>query len=184
MLINNQYDQNTFTSLRFVPQKIDNKLLRGQAISNPIELYKLKKMGVNQVIDLRVHFLSRFFEVLMCKVFGIKYQNIKYSHTKSIFPSDNFFEHINDLILKNDGKTYIHCRHGKRRTGVCVAIYEKNHTDKTTKEILSEFHNIGFKDLILNSKKMSTKKYNKLVKIYNDFIEKFYPQEKKLDCKI
>ena len=95
-------------------------------------------------------------------------------------PEITFFEKINDKILNNNGKTLIHCRHGKRRTGVCVAIYEKYHTNKNKDDILNELYNTGFRELQDKSNKISKGVYSRLTKIYNDFIENFYPNEARI----
>ena len=179
----NSRNHYTFTATKLPPQRVDNILLRGSSITNPLSMYRLKKIGVKQVIDLRTHLISRIPEILMCKIFGIKYNNFEYSHKKAIFPNSDFFQKINDTILQNQGKTYIHCRHGKRRTGVCVAVYEKFHTNKTPQDIIKELYDTGFNEICKNYDKIPREKYNKFIKIYNSFIEKFYPQEEKLRYK-
>ena len=168
------------------PRIVDERLYRGRPVFNPVKLQNLKKQGITQIIDLRcikdekVQILSRYSEFLMCKLFNIKYKNIPYSHKKVKMPEMDFFEKINDLIRNNEGKTYIHCRHGKRRTGVCVAIYEKIFTSKTQSEILDELFTLGFKELNSNSKSIPPKIHNKLVRIYNNFVEEHYPEAERL----
>ena len=170
---------NTTTPTKYI---VDKKLIRGDREANPFTLYQLKKNGVNQIIDLRCLSVEKkqaphqILERLMCKALGIKYLNIKYNHKITNIPEMDFFENINNLIVNNPQKTYIHCRHGKRRTGICVAIYEKFHTSKSSKEIIDELYNIGFSEL-QNNKKIPEFIRIRLSNIYKNFIEKFYPNE-------
>ncbi len=172
---------------KFNPIEVDEKLIRSRALSCPNQLKKLKNSGVTQIIDLRcipkeqTQVIPSIIERIFCKLLKIKYKSFEYSHKTENIPSNEFFEKINNEIRNNHGKTCIHCRHGKRRTGICVAIYEKIFTSKTDKEILDELYTLGFKDSInKNNKKVSNKARKKLINIYNNFIEKFYPNEPKI----
>ena len=173
----------------FTPIRVDKKLLRGDAIRSIANIKQLKKSGVTQIIDLRYpledrgDIISKFFEKILCKIFRVKYYNFKYSHKSENMPDMKFFNKINEVILNSNGQTFIHCRHGKRRTGICVAVYEIFHSGKSKKEILDELYNLGFKELHENADKIPDKVYKRLIKIYNNFIDKFYPDEPKLGCK-
>ena len=107
-------------------QQIDKKLVRGQYILSPLKVYELKKQNINQIIDLRKgNIITQNIEKFLCKLFGIKYINRPYNLTDKTFVSKDFFLKTNELITKNNGTTYIHCKLGKHRTGLCVAAYEK-----------------------------------------------------------
>jgi len=173
-----------FSAFSYIPQKVDEKLYRGESVSSPIKLYKLKNYGVNQIIDLRNHTTFSFLEKFMCKILGINYNSVKYPRLNGNLPETDFFAGINNKILQNDGKTYIHCRHGRRRTSLCVAMYELLCTNKTKKQILENFYNGGFKNLCENTEKMKPHKFNRRIRIYNNFIKKYYPEEPELDYRI
>lgn len=174
------------TKTPFCPLKVDDKLIRSRSVSSINDLNKLKKYGVTQIIDLRnpstelSEIIPQILERIFCKLLKIDYNNFKYSHKLENIPSDDFFEKINNKIINNEGITCIHCRHGKRRTSVCVGVYEKEHTNKSKKEILDEVYNLGFKELHKNAKKVPSRVYNRLINIYNNFISKYYPEEAKL----
>lgn len=156
--------------------KVDDKLSRGKAVTNPFKLRKMKKNGITQIIDLRnSSFVERPIERIFCKLLGIKYLNYKYKHRLNTLPEGDFFEKINDTITANKGKTYIHCQYGKRRTGICVAVYEKEVLKRGKDEIIRHLIRFGYKEL---QKGKSTTKLKKLQSIYNDFLEKYYPNEK------
>ena len=144
---------------------VDNRLIRGRAITSPIRLYKMKKAGINQIIDLRnTSYIKSPIEKIFCKLLGIKYKNCKYSHRLNKLPEPYFFYNINNSIIKNNGKTYIHCQKGKRRTGICVALYEKYFTNKPIDKIISDMVKLGFQDIFEAPNKKSSIKYFNIIK--------------------
>ena len=149
MKTNMQINNISFQS--FKPIKVDNRLYRGKAILSPNKFAQLEELGVTQIIDLRNSAkIKGKIEKIICELFGMKYINFKYPYRLNHLPQKEFFEQINNAIVKNEGKTYIHCQYGKRRTGIAV--------EKTSQKI-----NI---------------KRKKLEKIFNDFISKYYPNYK------
>lgn len=154
---------------------VSPKLLRGKAVLNPYTLYQMRQSGINQIIDLRnSSVIKGFFEKLFCRVLGIKYFNCRYPHRLNTLPGFEFFENINKLICQNAGKTYIHCQYGKRRTGIAVAVYEKECLHKPKLEILTNLYNLGFNDLLYCKK---TSKRQKYLFIINDFLKRYYPNK-------
>ena len=163
-------------NIKFTPVKIDERLFRGRSIASAKKIEKIKSLGVTQIIDLRnTSGIKGIIEKLLCKIYGIKYINYKYPHRLNKVPEADFFEQINQSIINNSGKTYIHCRYGKRRTGVAVAIYEKKYTDKPHKDIIENMLNIGYKELLKDTFNLKRKK---LQKIFIDFINKYFPDYK------
>lgn len=171
-------------NIKFIPHfnnlaksqiRVDNRLVRGGAVTCPYRLRMMKKEGITQVIDLRnSSFITGNIEKALCKLFGIKYVNFPYKHRLSSLPTQDFFERVNQQILKNKGKTYLHCQYGKRRTGICTAVYEQRYTNKTKDEIISNMINIGFQDIFKNSRSPRIIKYRQIV---YDFINRFYPED-------
>ena len=153
---------------------VDKRLVRGRAVTCPFRLYKMQQAGITQVIDLRgSSYVKRPIEKFFCKMFGIKYNNLKYPLDSNVVPEHTFFEKVNNAIVNNNGKTYIHCGSGKKRTSVCVAVYEKSHTLKTDGEILSNILKMGFNELT-HGKHGS--KRDKLLYIFKDFAKKYFPE--------
>lgn len=171
--------QQHFGSLAKFQTVVDNRLIRGKAVLNPVRLYKMKQEGINQVIDLRnTSYVKRPLERFFCNVLGIKYENFRYSYRNKTMPSDDFFARVNESILENNGKTYIHCQHGKRRTGVCVAVYEKLYTDKKDEDIISNMVRIGFHEV---KETLGSKKEAKIKEMFNNLLDKFFPEMKKVE---
>lgn len=157
---------------KFNPIKVDGKLLRGSCVTSPFKVRKMKKEGVTQIIDLRnsAHFESPL-EKIFCKMFGIKYVNYKFSHRLNEIPNQDFFEKINENILSNEGKTYMHCQYGHHRTGLAVAIYEKLHTKKDNSEIVKNMIDNGYTEIMSKGK---TKKEKKYINQYNQMMDMYF----------
>lgn len=127
---------------------VDNKLVRGKYMLSPLKIKHLKNQNINQVIDLRDDFkIVRDVERFFCKMFGIKYINRPYSFRDKNFVPKDFFLDINKLITENKGTTYIHCKIGKHRTGLCVAAYKKEVMKKSNREIIYDLYEHDYDDL-------------------------------------
>ena len=143
--------------------KVDDNLIRGKSVTSPLRLY--------QIIDLRnTSFVKRPLEKFFCKLIGIKYQNMKYPHRMDTVPKPAFFYDVVNSIVENKGKTYIHCEHGKRRTGLCVAMYEKLRTHKPIDKIISDMVRLGFSDVFAAPSNKRSIKYYKIIK---DFLKTY-----------
>ena len=156
--------------------KVDDKLLRGNAIFMPTKIARLKAKNVTQVIDLRDDgraespFLKRL-EKFYCKLFNIKYVEAKLQFVQNRIPNEDYFSKVIKLIQNNDGKSYVHCHYGKHRTGLVVAMYEKSKNICDDK-ILRDLFNYGW-----NKKSdFVGKRYKGLLA----FIKKFFPSQKNL----
>ena len=156
--------------------KVDDKLLRGNAIFMPTKIARLKAKNVTQVIDLRdggkagSPFLKKL-EKFYCKLFNIKYVEAKMQFIQNRIPNEDYFSKVTKLIQNNDGKSYVHCHYGKHRTGQVIAMYEKSKNICEDK-ILKNLFDCGWNkksDFVENS-------YNSLLA----FIKKFFPSQKNL----
>ena len=152
--------------------RVCQNLVRGRAVSCPYCLYKMKKAGINQIIDLRNSArVTNRIEKFFCKLFGIKYLNYKYPHRLNSIPDNDFFEKVNKTIMQNDGQTYIHCTHGKKRTGVCVAVFEHLQLHKPINEIFDELFEKGFTEILT---KKSLKRRMNAQSILSELKEKYF----------
>ena len=77
---------------------IDKKLMRGAPVASPIKLLRMKKDGVNQIIDLRQsNPINKFVEKAFCKLLGIKYSNQPSSFRSGSGMTRDYFEKVNLL---------------------------------------------------------------------------------------
>ena len=123
--MNININDNYYSFQALKPVKVNDKLIRGGATISPRKIKKMKKEGVTQIIDLRNSALfERPIEKLLCRIFGIKYINYKFSHRAKNIPGGDFFEKINQAIINNQGTTYLHCEYGKHNDRDFLSIYK------------------------------------------------------------
>lgn len=166
--------QNIHNAKHFI-RNIDNRLYTGKPVPSLCAMYNMKKMGVTQVIDLREDaYMYRLFEKFACYLFGIKYKNIKIDTDTSSIPTMKFFKNINKTITHNEGKTYLHCKYGRHRTGMCIAAYEKEVLNKDNINVYINLTN-RFSELIEQTGNQKLQK--KLETVYQKFIKKYHLNE-------
>lgn len=156
--------------------KVDDKLLRGNAVFSPTKIARLKAKNVTQIIDLREGgkngstFLKKL-EKFYCKLFNIKYVEAKMQFVQDKIPDKDYFTKIAKLIEDNNGKSYIHCHYGKHRTGQAIAIYQKVQ-NVNENDIIKNLFNCGW-----NKKSDFTENsYKSLLA----FIKKYFPSKDNL----
>lgn len=164
---NNYY---SFQALRTV--KVDDKLIRGNAIRTYCEIKKIKQAGITQIIDLRnTSLIWRKIEKILCKIVGIKYINHRFSRRATTIPNRDYFEKLIQDIINNEGTTYIHCEYGKHRTGIAVAIYEILHSKKSITEIIKEMIDNGYDEMLRNGNSKKEQNYRRL---YKQMIDQYF----------
>ncbi len=160
----------------FYRRNVDGRLYTGKPIESVSKCYKMKKAGVTQVIDLRdADAVSRAVEQILCRMFGIKYRNIKVKTDTNDIPPAELFKKVNAIIVQNIGDTYLHCKFGRHRTGMCVAAYEQEVLKKDKGHIIDELAN-NFADALGNHGDKRLQK--KLGVVLNKFAKKHL-----MDCK-
>lgn len=99
--------------------QMDSHYYRG-AQPDKDDYKNLSALGINTVIDLRND--PRKYEKDMVEALGMKYFNIPMSDSSYPKPEsiETFLRLINDPA---NGKTFVHCKGGKHRTGVTGAVY-------------------------------------------------------------
>ena len=134
--------------------KLSQKIYRG---AQPTEDgYKtLKDMGIKTVINLRTTKHERSM--------------VESNGMKSIEIPMNTFSSVNDANIKkaidiikdpNNQPVYVHCRQGKDRTGVVMAIYRMEADGWPKKDAIAEMESFGFNDVWTNLKRF-VEDYNK-----------------------
>ncbi len=151
-LRNNYYKQQTcirpsFTSLATELknfQKVDDYLWRG-AKPTIQQLQELKKQGVATVISFRTGFQgNEFDEAQVVKNFGMNFVHlpfISWNNPPKEFV-DRFFDTMNKARTSNQ-KVFIHCTHGKDRTGVFSAMYKLKYGLDNIDNCISEMFRFG-----------------------------------------
>lgn len=125
--------------MRFM--KVDDGLYRGSAPSTDevIELYE--KYGIRKIVSLDKVCADKIARI--CKMLKIKHVIIPID-MRDFEPIADLLSHdIKDLLI-NDGPTYVHCLHGKDRTGMVVAMYKCKHMGLSCEEAIKEAIDLGF----------------------------------------
>lgn len=104
-------------------------------------LEKLKKMGVQIVVDMRGSKSSHEREVVT--QLGMKYVSIPW-HCP--WPKHEAFARFLRLVLDNkDEKIFVHCRLGDDRTGMAIAAYRMGLENWSADEAMREMELFGFR---------------------------------------
>lgn len=123
---------------RFV--KVEDGLYRGSAPS-PKDVQLLKeKYKIKKIVSLDQD--SADVIANTCKLLGINQVVVPLDETKQSLI--NFLsQNLKDLLTAG-GPTYVHCKHGKDRTGLAIALYECKYKGKSCEDALKEAKDLGF----------------------------------------
>jgi tyrosine-protein phosphatase SIW14 len=137
--------------------KVTNDLYRGGCPS-ALDLVKLKSMGINKIISLDEECGNSIDSV--CEELELKH--IIWGLGDGTDPKVAALKKRIVPTLTHDGPTYIHCFHGKDRTGMAVAMY-RIYTGWSVKKALEEAAKFG----------MGTHLSPKVTKSYYDAVKEF-----------
>jgi tyrosine-protein phosphatase SIW14 len=123
--------------------KINEHLYRG---SQPdlSELYQLKKLGVNIIIDLRAESpRTAEEERIRAEALGMRFHRIPIGGFSNPTTSDlvHFFQILRD---SPDQSIFVHCEFGRDRTGVMIAAYRIAFEHWSSEQAISEMMRFGF----------------------------------------
>jgi tyrosine-protein phosphatase SIW14 len=134
-------------------QKVGEGVYRGPRLGN---LNELKSLRVRTILDLENNTGAVSREEAVAKELGIEVINIPMSEITRPSPADlvKSVEIMGDPALQ---PVYVHCLHGRDRTGLAVAAYRILHdgwsVDRAYREAVDNGHAWWLYDLILRWKK-------------------------------
>ncbi|NDD92401.1 hypothetical protein EBZ37_09980 [bacterium] len=124
------------------------KVYRGSHPQNYEDLIALKNMGIRTILNLRNNPDYNSWQSSLAQVLGFKVIN---RPTASLFsPSDRHVDEI-QAILNNPSlqPVFIHCKHGKDRTGLMVGIYRVETQGWIPQDAYKEMKAIGFNPILI-----------------------------------
>lgn len=137
-------------------RRITTGLYRGSAPS-PKEVAWLKEyLGIRKIVSLDAEAGERISRA--CKLLGIKQEKVYINPYK---PLGKLLKLDLMRLLIDGGPTYLHCLHGKDRTGLITAIFKCRYMGVSPEHALEEAKSLGF-GLGLDSKVV--KLYEKMIK--------------------
>lgn len=121
---------------------ISEKLIRGPRPSSYADVVAL---GCNRVINLETgayeYFHNDDYEAEDASRFGVVAHKLRSS---DIFPPNTGRVMLCLALIELQGRTYLHCLHGKDRTGFICAAYRMEVMGWTFKEAVKEMFDLGF----------------------------------------
>ncbi|MEI8390559.1 MAG: dual specificity protein phosphatase family protein [bacterium] len=125
-------------------QKVDDCLYRG---GNPTleQLRQLKKQGFSTIVSFRTGYQgNEFDEAQAVKALGMKHIHLPFISWDN--PPENhvstFFANIEQAKSKGE-KVFIHCTHGKDRTGLFSAMYKLTYGLDNIDDCIREMFKLG-----------------------------------------
>lgn len=125
-------------------QKVDDYLWRG-AKPTIQQLQELKRQGVKVVISFRTGYQgNEFDEAQVVKHLGMNYVHLPFISWNN--PPTEYIDKFFGTIEKakaNKEKVFIHCTHGKDRTGLFSAMYKLKYSLDNIDNCISEMFQFG-----------------------------------------
>jgi len=121
-------------------KKVTDGLYRGSAPSPQDVVNLKKKLGINKIVSLDKDTGDRIDRI--CKVLGITHVMIPIDHTrKSLL---DFLRHDLKKLFLEGGPTFVHCLHGKDRTGLASALVKCKYLGEDPEKAIKEAESLGF----------------------------------------
>lgn len=119
---------------------IPRVLYRGSAPS-PKDVMNLKeKLGIKKIVSLDEEAGERIDRA--CKLLGINHVKLYIDHErKSLY---KFLAQDFRALFLEDGPTFVHCKEGKDRTGLAIALLKCRYLGEDPHQVLEEAKSLGF----------------------------------------
>jgi protein tyrosine/serine phosphatase len=118
--------------------RVNDFLCRGSAPS-PKDVAKLHKIGVRKIVSLDEVSGNNISDA--CEQVGIK--QVKLPIGMDVEELKEFLSQPMSLFT-SDGPTYVHCKHGKDRTGMAIGIFRIKHDRWSFSKTMEEALSFGF----------------------------------------
>jgi tyrosine-protein phosphatase SIW14 len=103
----------------------------------------LKDLGVKTIINLRNESSWQKKEAKIASAMGFEYR--RYPMNAWQYPSDKYVNAIlDDLTNPNLQPVFVHCQHGKDRTGLIVGLYRVRFEKWKPSDAYAEMRSLGF----------------------------------------
>ncbi len=143
-------------------QPVTNWLYRGGQ-PNITEIGQLAESGFRSIISLRWHSETIKLERALCQERNLHYFSIPLSYW--VLPThrqiDQFFSIIDD---QSKHPIYLHCKHGRDRTGMFIAIYRIGAENWTADAAYTEMKDKGFRNIQMHQLKWAVYGYERRLK--------------------
>ncbi|MBU6374906.1 MAG: tyrosine-protein phosphatase [Bdellovibrionales bacterium] len=123
------------------------KVYRGGKPENYQDLLALKNLGVRTILNLRNNRDYVEWQSILAESLGMRVIN---RPTASLFsPTDRHVDEIQAMLNNPELQpVFIHCKHGKDRTGLMIGLYRVETQGWTPERAYSEMRAIGFNPVL------------------------------------
>ena len=127
--------------------KVNDSLFRGQQPTDR-GLAQLKDLGIKHVVYLHFNKKQAAHEKAVVEGLGMKFTHIPMSWITP--PKQNQIDTWLKLTMNSEeGPVFVHCQHGRDRTGTMVGIYRIAHDKWTYEKAYAEMKEKGFRTFFL-----------------------------------
>lgn len=106
----------------------------------------LKSIGIKTIIDLNNDDTALKQEMSEANELGIHVDSIPESGI--LAPNDKDIAVIEDELVNGSHPIYVHCQHGKDRSGLVIALYRVKHDKWTPKQAHDEWMSYGHSPML------------------------------------
>ncbi len=121
-------------------REITDGLFRGSAPSPKDVAWLKDTLGIKKIVSLDRDTGERINRA--CQLLGIKHVKLYLDETRSSLAQ--LFKHNLKHLLLDDGPTYLHCLHGKDRTGLVSALFKCKYMGMKPEKAIEEAKSLGF----------------------------------------
>lgn len=121
-------------------KKITDKVYRGSGPSPQDVKWLHDNLGIKKIVSLDQEAGERIDN--MCKLLKIKHIMLPINSDKKSLLT--FLHHDLKKLLLDGGPTYIHCLHGKDRTGLAAALFKCKYLHMDPEDAIKEAKSLGF----------------------------------------
>lgn len=121
--------------------KVDEKVFRGGQVRDEAGMQALKDSGVKIIIDMTQQGID--IERQLAEQYGMEYRHMPVDSNAN---DPKQIKEVLRAIEGASGKVFVHCAHGKDRTGAVIGLYRQLHNEGWSAEhALHEMHNFGWR---------------------------------------
>lgn len=121
-------------------KKITNGLYRGSAPSPKDVLWLKETFGIKKIVSLDEKTGNSIDRT--CQMLNINHVMVPIDGTRESLL--NLFSHDFKQLLLDNGPTYLHCLHGKDRTGLVSALFKCKYMGVSPEKAIKEAKSLGF----------------------------------------
>lgn len=124
-------------------KKVSDKYFRGGIVACEYDILRLKKKGVTDIISFTED--AKFSQKLadFAKENQVNYHRVELKPPYGI-PTMTQIDNFLDIVDNSRGAVYVHCLHGKDRTGIMTFFYEKDRLGLSLEKALKNMVDLGF----------------------------------------